>query len=159
MINKLIISLCFTLLLFNSSYAESTHKTDYPTLNFSKIVIPEAPPVASVMVAYMDIANMSNQKQTISSVSSEQFKRVEIHNMSMENDMMTMERLASLSINAGQTIALESNGLHVMLIKPNKPLRKGDKVELTFKLSSGEQITVSSHVKLINFNNHHHHHH
>jgi len=156
MINKLILSLCFTLLLFNSGYAEPIHKTGYPTLNFSKIVVPEAPPVASVMVAYMDIANMSNQKQTISSVSSEQFKRVEIHSMSMKNDMMTMERLTSLSINPGQTIALESNGLHVMLIKPKKTLTKGDKVELTFKLSSGEQITVSSYVKLINNNDHHH---
>lgn len=127
-------------------------------LSFEKVIVPEAPPVASVMVAYMNIKNNSNRKQTITEIISPQFKRVEIHKMSMANGMMDMKQLKTLPIQAKKTIVLETGGLHIMLIKPIKPLKNDDEVELTFKLLSGELTTVSTHVKQIDLTNTHQHH-
>ena len=121
-----------------------------PTLSFTKVSIPEAPPVAAVMVAYMTIDNKSHTEQTISKIFSPQFKRVEIHMMSMKNGMMDMKELKSVSINNNQPLVLESGGLHIMLIKPIKPLRDGDSVELNFELNSGELITITSSVRATN---------
>lgn len=144
----------FLIVFFNVSItlAESAK----PALVFSDIIIPEAPPVAAVMVAYMNIKNVSSIKQNIIAISSPQFKRVEVHKMAMKNNMMTMKQIKTLSINAKQSIILKSGGVHVMLINPITPLKTGNSVELTFKLSSGELTTITSHVKSIELNNKHH---
>ena len=116
-------------------------------VTFSNIRVPEAPPVASVMVAYMHIKNNTNKEKTISQISSPQFKRVEVHKMSMANGMMNMKQLKALTIKAQQTIILESGGIHVMLIKPLKPLKHNDKVTLTFKFASGASTIINTFVK------------
>jgi len=139
-----------------------TIAADKHSLSFKKITVPEAPPVAAVMVAYMDITNSSNKAKTIKQISSPQFKRVEIHNMSMSDGMMKMEQMQSLKIKPRATVKLETGGLHIMLIKPVKPLKHGDKIELTFKLASGELTTISSSVQKVDLTDshkHHHHHH
>ena len=116
-------------------------------ITFSDITVPEAPPTAAVMVAYMQIKNNTRQDKTISQISSPQFKRVEIHKMNMANGMMNMKRLDALTIKAQQTIMLESGGIHVMLIKPLRPLKHNDPVTLTFKFASGESTIINTHVQ------------
>ncbi len=116
-------------------------------ITFSDITVPEAPPTAAVMVAYMQIKNNTNQDKTISQISSTQFKRVEIHKMNMANGMMKMKKLDGLTIKAQQTIVLESGGIHVMLIKPLKPLKHNDPVTLTFKFASGESTMLNTRVQ------------
>jgi len=118
-------------------------------ISFFDVVIPEAPPVASVMVAYMRIKNNINTKKTITKISSPQFKRVEIHKMSMANGMMNMKQLKSLTIKTQQTIILESGGVHIMLINPIKPLKDKDRVALSFQFSSGEMTTINTHVQRV----------
>lgn len=156
---KNIIKLLFILVVSsNIAIVSAAPKADMPALSFNKIIVPEAPPVASVMVAYMNIKNNSNQTQTITRIMSPQFKRVEIHEMRMANGMMDMKQIKSLSIKPKQTIALETGGLHVMLIKPVKVLKHDDKVEITFKLSSGELTTINTQVSNAELSNSHHHH-
>ena len=146
---KIISAIYVIMLTLNIAQAGSPNKHNAATLTYKNIIVPEAPPVASVMVAYMKITNSSNKKQTIKHIHSPQFKRVEIHKMSMANGMMNMEQLASLSIKAKQSIELEPGGLHLMLIKPIKPLKDKNNVELTFELLSGELTTVNTQVKRI----------
>lgn len=156
---KNIIKLFFILVVTtNIANVSAAPKTDMPTLSFNKIIVPEAPPVASVMVAYMNIKNNSNKTQTITQIMSPQFKRVEIHKMSMANGMMDMKQIKDLPLKPKQTITLETGGLHVMLIKPIKTLKHDDKVEITFKLSSGELTTINTQVSNAELSNSHHHH-
>ena len=153
--NKIINYLIFLLLITisNISFADSS------ALVFNKIIVPEAPPVASVMAAYMDITNNNKKAKVIKHISSSQFKRVEIHSMSMANGMMKMEQMQTLTVQPGKTVKLETGGLHIMLIKPIQTLKHGDSVELTFTLVSGEIITVDTTVQKIDLSNSHKHHH
>ncbi len=57
--------------------------------------------------------------------------RVEIHEMKMEGEVMRMRAIPGLDLPAGQTVALQSGGYHLMLIKPFQPLKAGDTVPLT----------------------------
>ncbi len=138
-----------TVLLFIGSINLATAH-GLAAITFSNIVVPEAPPVASVMAAYMHIKNNSNKEKVISEISSPQFKRVEIHEMSMANGMMNMKQLKALPIKAQQTVMLEPGGIHVMLIKPLKPLKHEDRVTLTFKFSSGESTIINTSVQKTN---------
>lgn len=133
----------------NAALAGDIQNKTYTPLIFKNIKIPEAPPVAAVMVAYLDIVNNNKLKQTIIKIDSPQFKRVEIHNMSMKNGMMNMQPVKKLSIRAKETISLKPGGLHIMLIKPDMPLKRGDDVELIFRLMSGEVATINTKVRYI----------
>ena len=156
---KIIYKLIVLVLLTNVAIATAETKTKHVSLSFEKIIVPEAPPVSSVMVAYMNIKNNASKSQKIIHIVSPQFKRVEIHEMSMENGMMNMQQLKSLSIKPKETIKLETGGLHIMLIKPIAPLKHNDKVELTFELATGELTTVSTQVRNIDLTNKHQHQH
>jgi len=155
---KLLSRLFILIMATNLSIATAAAKPDSPALSFEKIIVPEAPPVASVMIAYMTIKNNSNKKQTITHIMSPQFERVEIHKMSMANGMMDMKQMKTLSIKPEQTIVLETGGLHVMLIKPIQVLKLDDNVEITFTLSSGEIATINTQVSNVDLTNSHHHH-
>ncbi len=135
------------IVLFFTGALNMATAQEQATFTFSNIRVPEAPPVAAVMVAYMHVKNNTDKEKTISQISSPQFKRVEVHKMSMANGMMNMKQLKALTIQAQQTIILESGGIHVMLIKPLKPLKHNDKVTLIFKFSSGASTIINTFVK------------
>jgi len=69
---------------------------------------------------------------------------VQIHEMKMQGDLMTMRPVAAINIPANTTLELKPGGYHLMLIGLTKPLTKGDKVpvKLTFRAENGAQSTV-----------------
>ncbi|WP_025917740.1 copper chaperone PCu(A)C [Herminiimonas sp. CN] len=56
---------------------------------------------------------------------------VEIHEMSMANNVMKMRSVAGLDLPAGQTIGLKPGGYHIMLINLKQQIKDGDLVPLT----------------------------
>lgn len=77
--------------------------------------------------------------------------RVEIHEMKMDGEVMRMRAITGLDIPAGQTVALQSGGYHLMLIKPFQPLKTGDTVPLTLVVQDAamkrHEITVQAPVR------------
>ena len=71
----------------------------------------------------------------------------EVHEMTMEGDVMKMRALPSLDLPAGKVVELKSGGYHVMLMDLKQPLTKDSKVPLTllFKDAKG----VDSKLELI----------
>jgi hypothetical protein len=55
----------------------------------------------------------------------------EIHEMAMEGDVMKMRAVAGLELPAGQAVALEPGGYHLMLIDLKRALKAGDRVPVT----------------------------
>jgi copper(I)-binding protein len=67
---------------------------------------------------------------------------------SMEGDdhggmEMSMREIDSLPLPAGQAVALEPGGYHIMLIDLTAPLEEGDSFELTLEFESGISVTVT----------------
>lgn len=139
------VSLFFIFFVLSSVIADDKKKSE--TFLFNNVVIPEAPPVAAVMVAYMNIVNNSGKKQTITKIDSPQFKRVEIHNMTMKDGMMKMQQMTNVSIKKNKSLSLKPGGLHIMLIKPLKRLQRSEPITLKFKLLSGESVIVKTTVQ------------
>ena len=109
--------------------------------------IREAPAVAGVLAAFMTIRNNSRHSVQINSASGADFTMVEIHRTMIHEDMAQMVKQSSLRIEAGESLVLEPGGYHLMLMKPKRPLRAGDKVIIQLHFASGETIDVITEVK------------
>lgn len=61
-------------------------------------------------------------------------KTVELHEMSMENNIMKMRPVARLELPAGKPVELKPGGYHLMLIDVKRPLAAGESVPITLKV-------------------------
>ncbi len=59
---------------------------------------------------------------------------VEVHQMTMANNVMKMRPVARLELPAGTAVELKPGGYHLMLVDVVRPLVKGDSVPLTLKV-------------------------
>jgi copper(I)-binding protein len=71
-------------------------------------------------------------------------KAVELHEMSLEDNVMKMRPLARLELPAGKSVELKPGSYHLMLIDITRPLAKGDRVplKLTVEDKSGRRQSV-----------------
>ena len=125
------------------SLAPQAHSVEAGDL---KIIHPNAKPSRPGVLsssAYFGINNQGSSDDSILSVSSDVAKHTEIHDMSMDNDVMRMFKVDRVSIPAGQTLTLgENNKLHVMLMELVKPLQVGDKFTLTVHFEKAGAVPV-----------------
>jgi copper(I)-binding protein len=91
---------------------------------------------AKVGAGYMTITNNGSQPDRLVGGSLPQAEKVEVHEMRLENNVMTMRPVpGGLEIKPGQTVKLEPGGYHVMFMQLKEPLKQGEvlKGELTFE--------------------------
>jgi len=93
--------------------------------------------------AFMRIT--ADTDSTLLSVSSPVAKDVQIHEMSMTNDVMRMGPVDAVPLPAGETVALDPDGYHVMLMGLTGQIKEGDQVPLTLtvKNAKGETEVVN----------------
>lgn len=65
---------------------------------------------------------------------------VEVHEMSMSNDVMRMRQMDSLALPAGKPVKLMPGGYHLMLMQLQRPLADGDKVPLTLEIEDAKHV-------------------
>ena len=70
---------------------------------------------------------------------------VEVHEMAMKDNVMTMRAVDAIALPAGKTVELKPGGYHVMLIDLVKPLGAGDTVPVTLTVvgKDGKKSTVA----------------
>ncbi|MDZ7662416.1 copper chaperone PCu(A)C [Thiohalophilus sp.] len=117
------------------------------TLEFEGAWSPEAPPVAPVMAGYVRITNPGTEDVVITTARCPDFGKVEIHDMRHQDGMMRMIKQESLTIPAGEQIALAPGGMHLMLMKPQRAIKRGETLDVTFETAAGESINVPFEVK------------
>ena len=80
---------------------------------------------------------------------------VEIHEMSMDGNVMKMRALPNgLDLPAGKAVALKPGGYHLMLMDLKQALKAGDTVPITLVVQSAdgrqERVEVNAPVKALN---------
>ena len=91
---------------------------------------------AKVGAGYMTITNIGTEPDRLIGGSLPQAGKFEVHEMRMENNVMTMRPLhGGLEIKPGQTVKLAPGGYHVMFMQLKEPLKQGEvlKGELVFE--------------------------
>lgn len=101
--------------------------------------------------AFMHITASSDSK--LVGVQSDAAKTVEVHEMKMNGDVMTMGPVDSVALPAGKTVSLDPNGYHVMLMGLARQVKEGEQVALTLIVEDAqgtrENIAVKAPVKAL----------
>ena len=113
------------------------------------LVITEAwsratPSGAKVAGGYLTIENKGTATDRLISGAGDVAGKVEIHEMGMNNGVMTMRPLdKGLTIEPGKTVKLAPGGYHLMLMDLKNPLKQGEKVPLTLEFEKAGKVTLS----------------
>lgn len=103
------------------------------------------PPNAKMTAAYANINTEHADK--ILSVSSERFKKIEMHETTMVDGMMNMRPIESIALVENEGAVLKPQGKHLMLIGIKQPLNEGELVPLTFELEQSGSKTFDFEVR------------
>ncbi|MBB4304673.1 hypothetical protein GGD81_003735 [Rhodobium orientis] len=101
------------------------------------------PPAARAGGGYLKITNNGSKTDYLVSGSVDFAERVEIHEMSVINDVMKMRHLEDgLPVPPGETVALEPGSYHVMFMGMTEPLTEGKAVDVTLTFKNAGDVTI-----------------
>jgi copper(I)-binding protein len=99
---------------------------------------------AKIGGGYLTIENKGAVADRLIGGSADIAGKVEVHEMAMNNDVMTMRPLdKGLAIDPGKTVKLAPGGLHLMMFDLKGPLKQGDKLPVTLEFEKAGKVTVS----------------
>jgi len=106
---------------------------------FARATLPNAP----VAGGFMSIRNHGDEDDRLVAAASAVAGRMEVHEMTMKDDVMRMRELADgLPIRAGATVDLIPGGYHLMFVELRHPLVEGETVDVTLTFEEAGEITV-----------------
>lgn len=100
--------------------------------------IREAPPSATALAGYMVLANRGNSDCVLTGVRATGFSNAMLHRTEHQGDTAHMMHQDTVRIPADGQVVFEPNGLHIMLMHPDQPLKNGDHVTVTLDLETGD---------------------
>ena len=91
--------------------------------------------------AFMKIDNSGAADQLVSA-SSPAAGEVQLHQMSMEGNVMKMGQVKDITVPANGTVDLKPGGYHIMLINIKAPLKVGETVPVKLKFAKAGEVEV-----------------
>jgi copper(I)-binding protein len=114
-----------------------------PASAFAELEIVDAwiknlPPSVPMRAGYMTIHNPGETAVTILSIRSDAFASIDIHRSVMQDGMMRMDPVTSLSIAPGESLQLAPGGYHLMM-QPLQATRPGQEIEIVLQFDDGSE--------------------
>jgi copper(I)-binding protein len=97
--------------------------------------------------AYMVLTMPEADELVAASVDPSIAGTVEVHEVVMRDGMMRMQEVAGIPFPAGEPVALEPGGHHIMLLEMPAMLEPGTEVELVLTFASGTEVPVTATVR------------
>lgn len=108
------------------------------------------PPNAQVAGGYLSIVSQGAADRLLSAASPVADK-VEIHEMTMQGDVMTMRpQPEGLAIPAGETVELKPGGYHLMMLGLKQPLVEGETLPMSLTFEKAGKVDITLQVRAIN---------
>lgn len=105
---------------------------------------------AKIAGGYLTIENKGAAPDRLIGGSGDIAGKVEVHEMAMNNGVMTMRPLdKGLTIEPGKTVKLAPGGYHLMLMDLKGPFKQGDKVPFTLEFEKAGKVTLSFDVQAV----------
>ncbi len=93
---------------------------------------------------FMQIKNNGAEDDHLLGASSDVAETVQVHETVMDGDVMKMQEVGEIHIDAGATVKLEHGGYHIMLINLKKDLDAGQMVTVTLEFEKAGEVTVTA---------------
>jgi copper(I)-binding protein len=134
---RLCLGLC---LLLSASAAVGAAPACSPSIG--QAWVRAAPPGARSLAGYLVLRNPCAAAVEVVDVESRDFGLPMIHRTEQVDGVSRMRPAGRLVVAAGAELRFEPNGLHLMLMKPLRPLAEGDTVRLRLVLADGRRLYV-----------------
>ncbi|MDT1063004.1 copper chaperone PCu(A)C [Paracoccus sp. CPCC 101403] len=109
------------------------------TQPYSRATAPKAP----VGGGYLTVTNAGQSDDRLVSATSPLAGKVEIHEMTMDGDVMRMRPLTDgLPLPAGASVEMKPGGTHLMLMELKQPLAEGDSVPVTLTFEKAGTVEL-----------------
>lgn len=130
--------------------AASAHSVKVGDLELVDLWTRATPPRAAVAGGYVTIVNHGTVPDRLVAVSSPQAAVGEVHEMKVEDGVMTMRPLeGGLPIPAGATVTLGPGGYHMMFMELSAPFAADGKVPVTLTFEQAGTVETFLHVEPI----------
>ncbi len=93
-------------------------------------------------VIYLTLVNRASRPDRLIRASTPAAARTDLHMSEQAGEVMRMRRVETLDIDAGEAVAFEPGGAHIMLSGLAAPLREGDTLALTLEFETAGAITI-----------------
>jgi copper(I)-binding protein len=105
---------------------------------------------AKVGGGFLTVENKGTAPDRLIGGAADVASKVEVHEMSMNNGVMTMRPLEKgLTIDPGKTVKLAPGGYHLMLMDLKNPLKQGDKLAITLEFEKAGKVQVTFDVQAV----------
>ena len=133
-----------SLVLACATAAAHAHGVTAGTLAIAHPYAYATPPGATTGGGYLkEVANRGDRADTLIGASSPLAEQVQIHDLSMDGNVMRMRAIPSVPIAAGQQIAMKpGGGVHLMFIGLRKPWMVGDRIPATLQFERAGKVDV-----------------
>lgn len=101
------------------------------------------PPGLSLSAAFVVLHNTGSHPVTLVGARTPVAERAELHRTRQQGDQVRMEPVERVAIPAGERLALEPGGLHLMLLGVQRRLEEGDTVKLELLFADGGRLELS----------------
>jgi copper(I)-binding protein len=108
-----------------------------PDVGIRDVEIYAPVPGSMTGVAYFVIDNNGSDLIVIESARSAQFDTVEIHETRVEDGVSRMRPVTSVNLPAGESVAFQPGGKHLMLMAPGEGVGVGSSVTIELEHSAG----------------------
>jgi copper(I)-binding protein len=116
------------------------------------------PPNMKVTAGYLSLRNTTDTDRRLVGARSTVSDRVELHTHihDMQTGMMQMRHVEAIELPAGETVALEPGGHHIMIMNLQSDLQPGVDVPLTLEFDDGSTLDVMAPVRRVTGGGHNH---
>lgn len=146
------------LVLFSSLLLTSLSVHASNTLMIDGAYARATPPNAPTSAVFFTAHNHSDSSIDIVSATTPAAKKVELHTVVMDGDVMKMRQLDALTIDASGELVLKPGSYHVMLFELTREFVEGDDIKVTLSLSDGTTQTIVAPIKKVMAGMSHHKH-
>tara|TARA_R110000824_G_scaffold118960_12_gene271841 strand:- start:3117 stop:3671 length:555 start_codon:yes stop_codon:yes gene_type:complete len=105
------------------------------------------PSTGKTGAAYFAVTNHGASGDVLTGITGDVADKIELHDMTMDGNIMRMRKLDALAVAAGETVAAAPGGKHVMLIGLKAPLVEGETFPLTLVFEKAGDVPVIVHVQ------------
>jgi copper(I)-binding protein len=91
----------------------------------------------------MTLVNVGSEDIRLTSIQSDSFDAVEVHEMAMVDGLMEMREITNLVIPAQTQVTLAPGGMHLMLKGPRQHFESGQRLDMVLNFESGEEQIIS----------------
>jgi len=120
----------------------TAHEFDAGTLHIDHPWSRALPAVAKTGAVYLVIANHGEHADTLQGADTPVAGKVEMHEHVHQDGLMKMQQVADLPIAAGESLAFQPGGYHLMLFNLTKPLTAGEHFPLTLHFANAGDVEV-----------------